>query len=139
MVVTAGGDGGADENRVDKQCGGNLLQPQPGMADGPRDDVGGYGHREGEAQHSADDHQDQFETVQRPPFQVMLSAQYQFVGNHYPRSAKVRVSELRAIRCTNGRSALGTPTVRVLLAQREEPKARHKTGQHDAVDWRTLS
>ena len=39
MIVAAGRDRRADEDRVDEQRRGDLLQPQPGMADGARDDV----------------------------------------------------------------------------------------------------
>ena len=39
MIVAAGGDRGADEDRIDEQRRGDLLQPQPGTADRARDDV----------------------------------------------------------------------------------------------------
>ena len=81
MIVAAGGDRGANENRIDEQRGGDFLQPQPGMADGARDDVARHRQRKAETQHPAKDHQDQFEPVERPPFQVMLPLQHQFVGD----------------------------------------------------------
>ena len=81
MIVAAGGDGGADEDRIDEQRGGDFLQPQPGVADGPRDDVEHHRKREAETQHAAEHHQDQFELVERAPFQVTLPLQHQFVGD----------------------------------------------------------
>src|ERR1700736_6412115 len=51
------------------------------MADGSRDDVSRYRERKSETQDPAQHHQDQFEPVERPPFQVMLSLQHQFVGD----------------------------------------------------------
>src|ERR1700719_5382001 len=34
MIVAAGGDRGTNEDRVDEQGGGDLLQPQPGITYG---------------------------------------------------------------------------------------------------------
>ena len=53
MIVAAGGHGRTNEDRVDEQRRCHLLQPQPGMADGARHDVGGDRHREAEAEHAA--------------------------------------------------------------------------------------
>ena len=83
MIVAPGGDGGPDEDRVDEQRRGDFLQPQPGMADGPRDDVSRHRQRKSEAQHAAHDHQEQFEPVERLPFQMTLSLQHQFVGDSH--------------------------------------------------------
>jgi len=33
MIVAAGGDRGTNEDRIDEQGGGDLLQPQPGITD----------------------------------------------------------------------------------------------------------
>ncbi len=86
MVVAAGRDRGADEDRVDEHRGGGFLQPQPGMADGAGDDVGGDRHRKAEAEDAAQDHQHGLEPVERPPFQMTLPLQHQFVGEcHRPR------------------------------------------------------
>ena len=85
-IVAPGGDRRPDEDRIDEQRGGDLLQPQPGMADGAGDDVAGDRQREAEAQHAAQDHQHQFEPVERSPFQVMLALQHQFVGDGHQRS-----------------------------------------------------
>ena len=81
MIVAPGGDGGADEDRVDEQRGRCFLQPQPGMTERARDNVGRHRQRKSEAQHAANDHQDHFEPVERLPFQVMLPLQHQFVGH----------------------------------------------------------
>ena len=61
MIIAAGGDRGADENSIDEQRGSYFLQPQPGMADGSRDDVKHDRQRKAEAQQPAKHHQDQFE------------------------------------------------------------------------------
>src|SRR5206468_3634497 len=45
MIVAAGGDSRADEDGVDEKRGGNFLQPEPGVAYLPGDDVAG--HRQG--------------------------------------------------------------------------------------------
>ena len=102
MIVAAGGDRGADEDRIDEQRGGDLLQPQPGMADGARDDVGRHRQREAETQHAAQHHQDQFEPVERPPFQVMLPLQHQFVGDGHAQVPRRRGSTLSSSRRTPG-------------------------------------
>ena len=81
MIVAARGDGGADEDGIDEQRRGGLLQPQPWIAEGPRDDIGRDRERESKTQYAADDHQEQFEPVERAPFQVMLPLQHEFVGN----------------------------------------------------------
>ena len=91
MIVAAGGDGGADEDGIDEQRRGRLLQPQPWAADGPRDDVGRDRQRESKTQYAADDHQDQFEPVERPPLQMMLPLQHQFVGNGHRRILRRRI------------------------------------------------
>ena len=88
VIVAAGGDGGADEDGVDEERGGRLLQPQPGMTDGPRDDVAGHKQREAETQHAANDHQCQFEPVERLPFQMTLPLQHQFVGDGHRRNLR---------------------------------------------------
>src|SRR5207247_6658003 len=90
MIVAAGGYRRADENRIDEQRGSDFLQPQPGMADGPRDDVGRYRHRETETQDAAADHQEEFKLVERPPFQVTLPLQYQFVGDGHDQTLRRR-------------------------------------------------
>src|SRR6266478_1814638 len=90
MIVAAGGYRGADENRIDEQRGSDLLQPQPGMAEGPRDDVSRHRQRETEAQHATEDHQDQFEPVERSPFQVTLPLQHQFVGDGHRQALRRR-------------------------------------------------
>src|ERR1700694_2073857 len=91
MLVPAGGDRGADENRIDEQRGSDFLQPQPRMADGARDDVSRYRQREAETQHATADHQEQFKLVERPPFQVMLLLYHQFVGDAHRLSQAVGI------------------------------------------------
>ena len=68
---------GTDEDRVDEQCGGDLLQPEPGMADGAGDDVEHDRQREPEAQQPAQHHQPDFELVESGPLQMMLALQQQ--------------------------------------------------------------
>src|SRR3954470_4212456 len=87
MVVAPGRGRGADEDRIDEQRRGHLLKPQPGMADGAGDDVGGHRQREAEAEHAAEDHQRELEPVEPAPFEVTLALHQQFVGDghHYPR------------------------------------------------------
>ena len=41
VIVAARSDRGADENRIDEQRRCDFLQPQPRIAEGSRDDVGG--------------------------------------------------------------------------------------------------
>jgi hypothetical protein len=90
MIVAAGGDRGADENSIDKQRGSDFLQPEPGMADGSRDNVEHDRQREAEAQQPAKHHQDQFELVERPPFQMTLPLQHQFVGDGHRQNSQER-------------------------------------------------
>jgi hypothetical protein len=56
------------------------------MTDGARDDVEHDREREPETQQPAQHHQDQLEPVERPPFQVMLPLQHQFVGDGHPQA-----------------------------------------------------
>src|SRR5579871_3128448 len=51
------------------------------MADGASHDVGRHGQREAEAEDAAKHHQHQLEPVERPPLQMTLPLQHQFVGD----------------------------------------------------------
>src|ERR1700676_3351437 len=48
MIIAAGGDRGTNEDRIDEQGGGDLLQPQPGKTNGPWDDVEHHQRRKAE-------------------------------------------------------------------------------------------
>src|SRR5258708_37814269 len=51
------------------------------MACRPRYDVGRHREREAETERAAQHHQDQFEPVQRAPFQMALPLQHELVGD----------------------------------------------------------
>ncbi len=69
MIVAAGGDGGADKDRIDEEGRGDLLQPEPGMADLAGDDIQDHRGAETEQQYAAPDHQHDLEPIQRRPLQ----------------------------------------------------------------------
>jgi hypothetical protein len=81
VVVAACRDRRADENSVYEKGGRNLLEPEPGAANDAGGDIGTNRHRKTKQRKAADDHQDQFKRVERPPFKVALALQDQFVGN----------------------------------------------------------
>src|SRR6478735_7531090 len=119
MIVAAGSGRGADEDRIDEQRRGEFLQPQPRMAYGARDDVSRDREREAETQDAAEDHQDQFELVERPPFEVALPRQYQFVGDGHRLSRRVGFA-------WSGRVSPGHPRLWCRLKEAED--ARDKPG-----------
>jgi hypothetical protein len=99
MIVAPGRGRSTNEDGIDELCGSNFLQPQPGMADGPRHDVGGDRQREAEAEDAAQYHQDQLEPIERPPLQMTLPLQYQSVGDgHQLPRRPGQVSAANAIR-----------------------------------------
>src|ERR1700757_4858125 len=81
VIIAAGGNRSTNEDRVDEEGRGDLLQPQPGVTERARDNVEHYREREAEAQDSAQYHQRDCEPVERPPFQMTLPLQHQFVGD----------------------------------------------------------
>ena len=80
VIVAARGDGRADEYRVDEERRRDFLEPQPRMTDAAGDDIESHGRREAEQQCPAQHHQDEFEHIERAPFQMTLTVQYELVG-----------------------------------------------------------
>src|SRR5262249_23308414 len=93
MIVAARCRRRACEDRIDEECRRDFLQPQPGMADGAGDDVEGRRRREAEQQYAAQDHQREFEDVERAPLQMTLAVEYELVGEPHCQPTNERDTE----------------------------------------------
>src|SRR5439155_24984839 len=73
VVVAARGRSDADERAPGEECGGRVLQPQPGMADRTGHDVEEDAQGKAADADPAQDHQPGLQRVQSFPFQMAVA------------------------------------------------------------------
>ena len=80
MVVAPRRRRRADEDAVDEEGAGHLLQPEPGMADRAREHIAEHRDSEPSQSNAAHDHRDGFDDVEGGPLEVALRGQDQRAG-----------------------------------------------------------
>src|SRR5689334_18524843 len=97
MIVAPGCDRGPDEDAVDEKGGRDLLQPQPGMTDGAREDVERDRSGEAEQRDPAQDHQKLLERIESRPFEVALPLQHELFGELHLSVVRSARADLRPV------------------------------------------